>query len=75
MIKIYTTPTCTWCEQTKNYLKSKDLEFEELNVAEDMLAREEMFKKAKVKTIPVLDINGKIIVGFDKEAINLALTS
>lgn len=74
MVKVYTTDSCPWCVKAKNYLKSKNISFEELNVADDMLAREEMIKKSKQMGVPVLDINGTVIIGFDKSAIDKALT-
>lgn len=73
MIKVYTTDSCPWCVKAKNYLKSKNIAFEEVNVAEDMIGREEMLKKSKQMGVPVLDINGTVIVGFDKPAIDTAL--
>jgi glutaredoxin 3 len=73
MIKVYTTNSCPWCVKVKNYLKSENLEFEELNVQDDMEAREEMIKKSNQMGVPVLDINNNIVVGFDKPAILKAL--
>lgn len=73
MIKVYTTDSCPWCDKAKSYLKSKNISFEEVNVAEDMDGREEMLKKSKQMGVPVLDINGTIIVGFDKPAIDNAI--
>lgn len=73
MIKVYTTNTCPWCVKVKNYLKSKNIEFEELNVQDDMVAREEMIKKSNQMGVPVLDINNNIIIGFDQPAILKAL--
>lgn len=73
MVKVYSTNTCPWCDKAKSYLKSKGVEFEELNVQDDMVAREEMIKKSKQMGVPVLDINGTIIIGFDKPAIDTAL--
>lgn len=73
MVKVYTTNTCPWCDKAKNYLKSKGIAFEELNVQDDMVAREEMVKKSKQMGVPVLDVNGSIIIGFDKTAIDTAL--
>lgn len=74
MIKVYTTDSCPWCVKAKNYLKSKNIAFEELNVAEDMDARQEMVQKSRQMGVPVLDINGTVIIGFDKPAIDTALT-
>lgn len=74
MIKVYTTSSCPWCVKVKNYLKSQNVSFEEVNVGDDMVAREEMLIKSKQMGVPVLDINGAVILGFDKAAIDLALT-
>ena len=73
MVKVYSTNSCPWCVKAKNYLKSVNIEFEDLNVQEDMTARDEMISKLKQMGVPVLDINGTIIVGFDKNAIDSAL--
>ena len=72
-VTIYTTPTCPWCKKTKEFLKQKKVAFKELDVSSKEKAREEMFKKSKQMGVPVLDINGKIIVGFDPDAIEKAL--
>jgi len=69
MIKIYTTNTCPWCIKVKNYLKSENIEFQELNVQDDMKAREEMIKKSNQMSVPLLDNNNIIIIEFDKPAI------
>lgn len=73
MVKVYSTNSCPWCVKAKNYLKSVGVSFEELNVQEDMVARDEMIDKSKQMGVPVLDINGTVIVGFDKNAIDKAL--
>jgi len=73
MIKVYSTNTCPWCDKVKNYLKSENIEFQELNVHDDMIAREEMIKKSNQMSVPVLDIDNNIIIGFDKPAILKAL--
>lgn len=73
MVKVYSTPICPWCDKAKDYLKRKEVEFTEYNVQEDMQAREEMVSKTKQMGVPVLDINGTMIVGFDRKAIDEAL--
>lgn len=73
MVKVYSTNQCPWCVKAKNYLKSINVDFEEFNVSDDMEAREEMISKSKQMGVPVLDINGEIIIGFDKPAIDKAL--
>ncbi|MGL5245917.1 MAG: glutaredoxin family protein [Sarcina sp.] len=73
MIKVYTTNSCPWCVKAKQYLQKKNVAFTELNVQSDMVAREEMVKKSKQMGVPVLDVNGTVIVGFNKDAIDAAL--
>jgi len=73
MVKVYSTNSCPWCVKAKNYLSSINVDFVEVNVQEDMEAREEMVSKSKQMGVPVLDVNGTIIVGFDKNAIDTAL--
>lgn len=70
MIKIYSTSWCPACVKAKKYLGLKGLAFSEINVADAHEDREEVFKVSGQRTVPVLDINGEIIVGFDKSAID-----
>lgn len=70
MVKVYSTPTCPWCSKAKAYLKSQNIDFEDLNVQEDLKAREEMLNLSKQSGVPVINIDGNIIVGFDKPAID-----
>ena len=73
MIKIYSTSWCPACVKAKKYLGLKGLAFSEINVADAHGDREEVFKVSGQRTVPVLDINGEIIVGFDKSAIDKAI--
>ena len=70
MIKIYTTPTCAYCKMAKEYFKSKNFEYEEYNVATDTSKQKEMIEKTGQFGVPVIDIDGKIIIGFDRTKIN-----
>jgi len=72
-VKVYSTKTCPWCTKVKDFLKSKNVKFENIDVGEDRKAAEEMVEKSGQMGVPVTDINGKIIVGYDKEAIEKAL--
>ena len=69
-VKIYSTPTCPWCKKAKAYLDEKGVAFENFNVAEDMKAQEEMIKISGQMGVPVLDIDGQIVIGFDKGKID-----
>lgn len=70
MIKVYSTPNCPWCKKVKTYLKSKNVEFEDINVKADREQKEEMMKLSGQKSVPVVNVDGKIILGFDKNAID-----
>jgi len=72
-VKVYSTPTCPWCHRAKDYLKEKKVDFEDINVAEDQDAAQEMIEKSGQMGVPVLDVNGEIIIGFDQEKIDAAL--
>jgi len=73
MIKVFSTPTCPYCVTLKEWLKEKNIEFEEMDVAENEGAREEMISKSGQMGVPVIDVNGQIVVGFDKEKISKLL--
>ena len=72
-VKIYTTPSCPWCKKTKEWLKENKVKYTEKNVAEDEKARNEMIQKSGQMGVPVLDIDGEILVGFDPKAIKKSL--
>lgn len=67
---IYTTPTCVYCKMTKAFFKEHNIAYEEKDVAIDTKAQEEMTSKSNQLGVPVIDIDGQIIVGFDKEKLS-----
>ena len=72
-IKIYTTPTCPYCVMAKEFFREKNLDFEEFNVADNHDKAEEMIEKSGQMGVPVIDIEGTIIVGFDMHKVEHAL--
>ena len=66
---VYSTPHCPYCTMVKNFLKEKGVEFLEKDVSEDSEAAKEMVKKSGNLGVPQTEINGKIIVGFDRIAL------
>ena len=72
-VKVYSTKTCPWCKKVKEFLTEKNVKFENIDVGEDQEASKEMVEKSGQMGVPVVDIDGKIIVGFDKEALEKAL--
>ncbi len=65
-VKIYSTPTCTFCRAAKDFFKANNVEYTEIDVAQDEEARKNMFEISKQMGVPVIDIEGEIIVGFNK---------
>lgn len=72
-VVIYSTPSCPYCVMVKEYLNEKNIAFTDHNVAMDQSKAEEMVKKSGQMGVPVVDINGSIIVGFNKPEINRLL--
>jgi len=75
VIKVYSTSTCPWCTVAKKYLASKNIQFEDLDVSRDREAAMEMVQKSGQRGVPVIDINGNIIIGFDQAAIDRLLSA
>ena len=72
-VTIYTTPTCIWCAKTKEFFKEHKVKYREVDVASNQKAAQEMIKKSGQMGVPVVDIDGKTIVGFDEPALRKAL--
>ncbi|MFH0925644.1 MAG: glutaredoxin domain-containing protein [bacterium] len=72
-IKVYSTSSCPHCVHLKNFLKEKNISFEDIDVGNNTEAAQEMVEKTGQMGVPVIDIEGKIIIGFDKKKIEQAL--
>ena len=72
-VVVYSTPTCSWCTTLKNYLKEHNIKYRDINVSQDQRVAEEMVKKSGQQGVPQTEINGKMIIGFDKAKINQLL--
>lgn len=72
-VLVYSTPTCPYCVRLKQYLTENKVVFENYDVGTDHAKADDMVKKSNQMGVPVLDIDGKIIIGFDKPAIQQAL--
>ncbi len=72
-VTVYSTPTCGYCVAAKRYLKQRSIAFRDVDVSRDARAAAEMVRKSGQSGVPVIDVNGKAIVGFDKARLNAAL--
>ena len=72
-ITVYSAPNCPWCNVLKDFLKEKNIEFEEIDLSKNQEKIKEMTQKSGQMGVPQIEINNKMIVGFDKEAIEKEL--
>jgi len=70
---IFTTPTCTFCTAAKHYLRQHNIRFREVDVSRDAAAARDIMRRSGSMGVPVLDIGGQIVRGFDKPRINTLL--
>ncbi len=72
-VKVYSTLTCPYCIRLKQFLKDNNVGFKDYDVSTDQEKAREMVDKSNQMGVPVLDLDGEIIIGFDKGAINATL--
>jgi len=72
-VTVYSTPTCTFCNQLKKYFDEKGIKYRDIDVSKDQKAAEEMVKRSGQQGVPQTDINGQIVIGFDRMKINKLL--
>lgn len=70
---LYKTSVCPWCHKAEEFLTIHKVKFEAVNVGEDPKAAQEMIKKSGQQGVPVIDIDGQIVVGFDEEKLKKLL--
>jgi len=72
-VTIYTTSTCSWCQAVKDYLSAREIDFEEVDVSEDVDRAQELVERSGQYGVPVVDIDGEMVVGFDRPRIDALL--
>jgi glutaredoxin-like YruB-family protein len=72
-VTVYSTPTCPYCVRAKEYLTRKGVAYKDLNVAVDRAAAQEMVQKSGQMGVPVITVDGKVIVGFDQRELDRLL--
>ena len=65
-VTIYSTPLCSWCKKTKEFFSKHKVKYKDINVAADQKAAHDMIEKSGQQGVPVIDIDGKIVIGFDE---------
>ena len=69
-VTIYSTPTCGYCKMAKEFFAEKGIEYTEYDVSTDEARRDEMVEKTGQMGVPVIDIEGQVVVGFDKDKLS-----
>lgn len=72
-VTVYSTPSCSWCTTLKNYLKANNIHYTDIDVSRNQQAAEDMVRRSGQQGVPQMDIEGRIVVGFDKNKINSLL--
>jgi len=72
-VTVYSTPTCSWCQIAKEHLTTSGISFEDVDVSVDQQRAREMVEKSGQMGVPVIDIDGEIVVGFDRARIDSLL--
>lgn len=72
-VRLFTSPACPYCYTLKEFLKENKIAFEEIDVSKDEKAAQEMIERTGQMGVPVIEIDGEIVVGFDKEKISKIL--
>ena len=75
MIKVYSIPDCPWCQKVKKYLELQQVEFQEVNIESDLDGRKDLLALTKQLSVPVTSIDGRLIVGFEREELDEALAT
>lgn len=68
-VRVFSTSSCVYCVTLKDFLKENKVEFEEIDVSYDEKAQKEMIEKSGQMGVPVIEINGEIVIGFDRAKI------
>ena len=72
-VKVYSTSMCPYCVVLKKFLEEHNIEFEDIDVSQNEEAAKEMIEKSGQMGVPIIEINGEIVVGFEKEKISTLL--
>jgi len=72
-VLVYSTSSCPWCVRVKDFLKGKKIAFTDIDVSEDESAANEMVEKSGQMGVPVIDVDGEIIIGFDRPKLEKVL--
>jgi glutaredoxin 3 len=68
-VKVFSTPTCPWCKKAKQFLEANKIQYQDLNVAENKDARDEMINMTHQMAVPTIAIDGEFVIGYNEKAL------
>ncbi len=68
-VKVYSTPTCPWCKKAKQFLDSNHIQYQDLNVADNKEARDEMIELTHQMAVPIIAVGEEFVIGFNEKAL------
>jgi glutaredoxin 3 len=69
LVKVYSTPTCPWCKKAKQFLDANGIKYQDLNVAEDKAARDEMINTTHQMAVPTIAVDGEYVIGYNENSL------
>jgi glutaredoxin 3 len=72
-VVVFSTPTCSYCNMAKSYFREKGIKFTDIDVSRDQAAARDMVRRSGQMGVPVIDIGGKLVVGFNRPQVNALL--
>jgi glutaredoxin 3 len=69
LVKVYSTPTCPWCKKAKQFLDANGIKYQDLNVAEDKAARDEMINTTHQMAVPTIAVDGEYVIGYNEKSL------
>ncbi len=72
-VLVFTTPTCPWCSRAKSFLRESKIPYKEIDVSKDRRAAADLVKRSGQMGVPVIEIDGRIVIGFDQKKISQLL--
>src|SRR3989338_5424956 len=70
---VYSAPTCVYCRMAKDFLTDKNIPFTEYDLSKDIPKREEVIKKTGQMAVPVIEVDGETMIGFDESQLSKML--
>lgn len=72
-VTVFSTPTCPYCNMAKRYLRDRGIRFRDVDVSRDMAAARDLIRRSGQMGVPVIDVDGRLVIGFDRARLDRLL--